>query len=164
MLVIIGVAVITGLEYPSRVVVQMITELHKNFVEKFGLMAMSATSNSLTKKSLPMIKESCKKYDDLTKVDKTSNVQAKIEEVKTQMQDNIALMLENTESAEELQDKSNAMNEAASVFKNQSKDLKKTMKWKNLKMTLILILVVLLVLAIILVPLILRSSATDDGS
>ena len=104
-----------------------------------------------------MLKESCKKYDDLNKVDKTAGVQSKIEEVKTQMQDNIALMLENTESAEELQDKSNAMNEAASVFKNQSKDLKKTMKWKNLKMTIILVLVVLLVLAIILVPLILRS-------
>lgn len=151
------IAVISGLQYPSRVVVQMITELHSSFVEKFGLMAMSATANSLTKKSLPMLKDSCKKYDDLTTVDKTANVQAKIEEVKSQMQVNIAQMLENTESAENLQDKSDAMNEAASVFKNHSKELKKTMKCKNLKITIILVLVVLIILTIILVPLIMRA-------
>eukprot|EP00816_Leptocylindrus_hargravesii_P012221 CAMPEP_0196803128 /NCGR_PEP_ID=MMETSP1362-20130617/2545_1 /TAXON_ID=163516 /ORGANISM="Leptocylindrus danicus, Strain CCMP1856" /LENGTH=254 /DNA_ID=CAMNT_0042174571 /DNA_START=100 /DNA_END=864 /DNA_ORIENTATION=+ len=153
-------AVITGLQYPSRVAVQMITELHKTFIEKFGLMAMSATTNSLTKKATPMLKEACKKYDDLSSVDKTSSVLEKVEGVKIQMQDNIAAMLVNTETAEELQDKSSQLNEQASVFKKNSTTLKKHMKCKNLKMTILLVLVVVGVLAIILVPLILR--AQDD--
>jgi len=99
----------------------------------------------------------CKKYDDLSKVDKTSALIGKVDEVKVQMQDNISAMLKNTEQAESLAERSDQLNEQASVFKKKSTDLRKQMRCKNLKMTIILTVLVAGVLTIILVPLIMKA-------
>jgi len=150
-------AVITGLKYPSRVAIQALIELHGKYSEQFGLQAKSATTNSLTKKSKPVLQAMCKKYDDLSKVDKSSALAGKVDEVKVQMQDNISAMLKNTEQAESLAERSDQLNEQASVFKKKSTDLRKQMRCKNLKMTIILTVLVAGVLAIILVPLIMKA-------
>lgn len=150
-------SVITGLQYPSRVAIQMLVELYGQYSEQFGLQAKSATTNSLTKKSKPMLSSMCKKYDDLNNVDKAQSLIGKVDEVKVQMQDNIAAMLKNTEQAETLAERSDALNEQASVFKKKSTDLRKQMRCKNLKMTLILVFLIGGILAIILVPLIMKA-------
>jgi uncharacterized coiled-coil DUF342 family protein len=139
------------------VAIQMLQELYKQFVEKHGDDAKTATSDIFTKKSKKMLQEICEKYDDLSKVDKTQALLGKVDEAKSSMQSNIANMLKNTEAAESLAEKSDNLNEQASVFKKNTKSLKKQMAWKNLKMTLILGAVVCLVLIIIIVPLIKRS-------
>lgn len=154
-------AVITGQKYPSRVAIQMLTELYGQFSQNFGLQAKSATTNSLTKKSKPMLSSICKKYSDLNNVDKASALIDKVDQVKISMQDNIAVMLKNTEQAETLADKSEQLNEQATVFKKKSTDLKKQMKCKNLKMTIILGLLIFGILAVILVPLILKATKKD---
>mmetsp|Transcript_9726 Transcript_9726/g.13625 ORF Transcript_9726/g.13625 Transcript_9726/m.13625 type:complete len:271 (-) Transcript_9726:375-1187(-) len=151
-------AVITGQKYPSRVAIQMLTELYNQYSQSFGLQAKSATTNSLTKKSKSLLSSTCKKYDDLNNVDKASALIGKVEEVKISMQDNIAVMLKNTEQAESMAEKSEALNEQASVFKKKSTDLKKTMKCKNLKMTIVLGLLVFGILAVILVPIIIKAT------
>jgi hypothetical protein len=73
------------------------------------------------------------------------------------MQDNIAGMLKNTEKAETLAEKSDQLNEQASVFKKKSTDLRKQMAWKNLKMTLLLGGIIVVILIVILAPLIKRA-------
>ena len=98
--------------------------------------------------------ECCKKYEDPSKVDKTSKVLGQVDAVKGTMQNNIANMLKNTEKAESLAEKSDQLNEQASVFKKRSTDLKKQMQWKNLKMTLLLGGVVLVILIAVLWPVI----------
>ena len=73
------------------------------------------------------------------------------------MQGNIAAMLVNSEQAEGLAAQSEQLNEQANVFKKKSTQLKKNMWWKNLKLTILLVLLVVGILAVILVPLILRA-------
>lgn len=153
-------AVITGLKYPSRVAIQMLTELYKPYSEQFALLVKSGTVNSLSKKSKPLLSSTCKKYDDLSKVDKASHLIGKVDEVKVSMQDNIASLLKNTEQAENLAEKSDQLTEQANVFKKNTTVLKNQMRCKNLKMTIIIALLVVGILAIIILPLILR--ATDD--
>lgn len=79
------------------------------------------------------------------------------------MQDNIAAMLKNTEQAESLAERSNQLNEQANVFQKKSKDLRKQMRCKNIKMTIILVTLVIGVLVIILVPLIVRAKNAAKG-
>lgn len=153
----ICLAVITGLKYPTRVAISMLSELYTQFSETFGLQAKSATTNSLSKKCKPMLTSICKKFDDASKVDKTSALLGKVDAVKGTMQDNIASMLKNTEKAESIAQQSDQLSEQASVFKKKSTDLKKQMRCKNMKMTIILGLLVAGILIIILVPLILRA-------
>lgn len=134
----------------------MLQELYKEFHATYGGEAASIKADGLSKKSKGLFKDICTKYDDLSKVDKTSGVLGKVEEVKSSMQNNIANMLKNTEQAESLAEKSDQLNEQASVFKKRSTDLRKQMAWKDLKMTLILGGVVVIVLIIIIVPLVRR--------
>jgi len=148
--------VITGLRYPSRVAIQMLTDLYGEFSNKFGQQAKSAPANSLTSKARSLLTAKCKKYDDLSKVDKASSLVGKVDDVKVQMQDNIASMLNSIEKSESISDQANQLTEQASVFKKKSTDLRKQMRCKNLKMTLILVLLVGGILVIILVPLIMR--------
>jgi uncharacterized coiled-coil DUF342 family protein len=149
-------AVITGLSYPSRVAIQMLQELYTSFKEKYGEKAKTASANELTKKAKPILQEVCKKYDDLSRVDKAASLLGKVDVVKSQMQSNISDMLKNNEKVETLAAKSDQLNEQSAVFKKKSTELRKHMAWKNLKMTLILGGIVLIILIVILVPLIKR--------
>lgn len=148
---------ITGLGYPSRVAIQMLQELYKDFQVKYASEAATATTDVLTKKAKSTLKEICTKYDDLSKVDKTTSLIEKVDEAKSSMQSNIANMLKNTEQADSLAEKSDQLNEQASVFKKRSTDLRKQMAWKDLKMTLILGGVIVIILIIIIVPLVKKS-------
>ena len=145
---------ITGLGYQSRIAIQCLEELASEFTQKWGPEAAKAKEDSLTKKSKTILTAICKKYEDPGNVDSAQKVIGAVDKVKGQMQDNIAGMLKNTEGAESLSAKSDQLNEQASVFKKKSKDLKKQMQWKNMKMTLILVGVVAVILIVILVPLI----------
>lgn len=126
-------------------------------MNKFSSEIGSASENALTRKAKNILSEACAKYDDLSKVDKASSLLGKVDVVKGQMQNNIADMLKNTEKADSLAEKSDQLNEQASVFKKKSTDLRKQMAWKNLKMTLLLGGIVIVILVVILVPLIKRS-------
>lgn len=140
----------------------MLTDLYKEFSQKFGSQVKTAETNSLSKKAKTTLKAAADKYSDLNKVDKAAALTAKVDEVKVQMSDNIAQILKNTEKAESIQEKSEQLNEQAAVFKKRSTDLKKQMKCKNLKMTLILVGLVVGILAVILVPLIIRAKKSSD--
>jgi hypothetical protein len=146
-------AVITGTGYQSRVAIGCLTTLYNDFMAKFGGQAKTAAENSLSKKAKSIMKDVSTKYEDPSKVDKTAQILGQVDAVKGQMQSNIANMLKNTEKAESLNEKSSQLNEQASVFKKRSTDLKKQMRWKNLKMTLLLASVVIVILIVILVPL-----------
>ena len=148
---------ITGTQYQSRVAIQMLQDLYKDFSAKHGDAAKTAAENSLSKKAKPVLSEVCKKYEDPSKVDKTAKVLGQVDAVKGQMQSNIANMLKNTEKAESLAEKSDQLNEQASVFKKRSTDLKKQMQWKNLKMTLLLGGVIVVILIAVLWPVIKRA-------
>lgn len=147
---------ITGLAYPSRVAIQLLQELYGDFVKQHGEEAKTAAANALTRKCKTMLTAICKKYDDVTKVDKTAAISGKVDEIKVQMQDNIAGMLRNTEQAESLAEKSDVLNEQASVFKKKSTDLRKHMQCKNMKMTALLVGIVVVILLVILISVIVK--------
>jgi len=150
--------VIVGLKYPSRVATQLLIDLYKEFSQKFGLQAKAATNNSLSKKAKPMFSSTCEKYADPTKVDKASSLIDKVDQVKSTMSDNIAVMLKNTENAETIAQQSEQLSEQATVFKKKSTDLKKQMWWKNFKMTLLLIAVVTAIILIIVLPMVFKAN------
>lgn len=54
-----GFAVITGLSYPSRVAIQGLQELYKDFMEKYGSDAKTAAENALSKNAKSIFKDNC---------------------------------------------------------------------------------------------------------
>lgn len=153
------VAVITGKRFASRVAIQMLMEVHGQVLQQFGIMQLKSanTNEQFTKKAKNLMSSVCNKYSDVTKVDKAAALNAKVENVKVEMQDNIAQMLENTDKADHINQVSNQLNEQAQVFKKKSTDLKKDMRWKNLKLTLIIAFIVLGLILVIVVPMIMKA-------
>ena len=154
----------TGLHYPSRVVTQMLLEMYAEMPGDIKERAKTATANSLSRKSASFLTKLCQKYSDVGNVDKAAALVGKVEEVKSQMQDNIASMLQNIERTESISNQADQLNEQASVFKKKSTDLRKHMRCKNLKLTIILVALVVGILLVILVPVISKASkaAAED--
>jgi vesicle-associated membrane protein 7 len=155
-------AVVTGLRYPSRVATQMLTEIYEEFSKTLGEKAASAAPNSMNKSSKSILSKYCQKYEDVRNVDKASSLMDKVEIVKGQMQDNIASMLQNMEKTEAISTQADQLNEQASVFKKKSNDLRRQMKWKNMKMTAIIVLLIVGILLVILIPLIKKAKKSEE--
>jgi len=153
----ICLAVVVGTKYASRVAIQLLMDIYPQFMDKCASQAKSGTTNSLSKKAKSIFQPMAQKYEDPTKVDKASSLIDKVDQVKSTMSDNIAVMLKNTENAETIAQQSEQLSEQATVFKKKSGDLKKQMWWKNMKMTLILVAVVVGIILIIVVPMFVKN-------
>jgi len=156
------IAVITGLAYPSRTVTQLVVELHGDYNRDFGQLVKTAEPGSLNQKSKRLLSAICTKYENVKSVDKASALSGKVDEVKVQMQDNIADMLNNIEKSESISNQADQLNEQASVFKKKSTQLKKQMRCKNLKMTIIFVVLIVGVLLVIIIPLVIKSKKDKD--
>jgi hypothetical protein len=157
-------AAVTGLRYPSRVATQMISDLYKEYKSSFGEAAKTAEEKTLTKKSKSILTKYCQKYAVPQGVDKASALVQKVDTVKLQMQDNISSMLQNMEKTENISDQADHLNEQASVFKKKGNDLRKQMRCKNMKMTVILVALVVGILLVIIVPLITKAGKATKGA
>ncbi|KAF9976036.1 hypothetical protein BGZ65_007996, partial [Modicella reniformis] len=82
-------------------------------------------------------------YSTDPNVDAIKHVQGDIEQVKDVMVQNIERVLERGERIELLVDKTDNLNQQAFIFKRRSSVLKKSMWWKNVKLTVILTLIVI---------------------
>lgn len=156
-------AVVSGLRYPQRVATQMLAEMYSEFKPSFGEEAKTAAEKSLSRRSKPILKKYCQKYAKPQNVDKASALVQKVDAVKSQMQGNIASMLTNMEKTEVISSQADQLNEQASVFKKKGSELKRQMKCKNLKMTLILAALIIGILLVIIVPLIVKAKNAAGG-
>ncbi|RHY33476.1 hypothetical protein DYB32_001633 [Aphanomyces invadans] len=139
---------ITAADYPIRLAFKLITAVQEEIGGKQAAKVAQAKENGLDcGKSLGVI---ATMYDDRTKVDKVSEVMAQVDAVKSTMQDNIQVVLSNTEKMELVEQKSNDLNEQAKVFRNAGKSLARTMWWKNVKMMIAIGLLVVLVIIVLL--------------
>lgn len=155
-------AVVTGLRYPSRVATQMLTELYSEYKQSHGEESKTAEAKTLSKQSKPLLSKYCRKYAVPQSVDKASQLVQKVDAVKSHMQDNIASMLNNMEKTETISDQADQLNEQATVFKKKGNDLRKQMRCKNLKMTIILAALVIGILLVIIVPLIQKAGKLSN--
>ncbi|KAK3819113.1 MAG: vesicle-associated membrane protein [Linnemannia elongata] len=82
--------------------------------------------------------------------DRIKQVQGEIEQVKDVMVHNIERVLERGERIELLVDKTDNLNQQAFAFKKRSTQLKRTMWWKNTKLTIILTSVIIFLIYLII--------------
>eukprot|EP00753_Platysulcus_tardus_P006735 PLAT14510.1.p2 GENE.PLAT14510.1~~PLAT14510.1.p2 ORF type:complete len:261 (+),score=95.28 PLAT14510.1:67-783(+) len=155
---------ITDADYPDRLVFAMIDELAETFTKKYGGKSLTAAAGSLNKGATKLFKDILARYDDPASLDKMSRVMERVEEVKGKMADNISTVLATTERMEDLEDKSAALSSSAAVFKGRATNLKRAMRWRALKLKLIMFLVGAVVLGYILIPVIQNASGGGGSS
>ncbi|KAL7713336.1 Vesicle-associated membrane protein [Entamoeba marina] len=74
-----------------------------------------------------------------------------VNDTKDIMQDNIDKMTQNIETAEDLEEKTNSMVDKATLFKKESKQMKKAMCWRKYKLWILIGTVVIIILIVIFI-------------
>jgi hypothetical protein len=131
-------------------VAKMLEEFKTNFYACTDVAAIKAAkaNGAVNKASQSVLESLQKKY-----ANKIADVQARVDEVKNVMRDNVDRTLENIEKLEDLEDRSAQIENSAKQFEKNAAGLKSAMRWKYIKMTAIIVLLVGAIAAIIFVPL-----------
>jgi len=132
-------------------VATMLEEFKKNFYSCTDVPAIKAAkaNGSVNKAAQSILEALLKKYG----ANKIADVQARVDEVKNVMRDNVDRTLENIEKLEDLEDRSAQIENSAKQFEKNAAGLKSAMRWKYIKMTAIVVLLVGAIAAMIFVPL-----------
>jgi hypothetical protein len=105
------------------------------------------SGGSVNRHSQSLLKGLIAKYG----TDKLANTQAKVEEVKLAMQDNISTALERGEKLDALEDKAEDLEHHSTQFKKGSTRVHRMMRCRNYKATCVICTLVLVVIAIIII-------------
>jgi len=145
--------VITTPTYPERLVFPMINSLIPTFKQEFGEKALTCEAGALNKKAASMFSKLVEEYNDPTSKDKLSQVQAKVDNVKSTMHQNIDAMLSGLEKSEQIEQDTQRLQDSARLFDSQATTLKRREQWKNWKLTLIIGGIILLILIVLIMSL-----------
>jgi vesicle-associated membrane protein 7 len=156
---------ITAADYPIRLAFKLITSVQEEMGSKWAAKLTTSKEGGLDKDCAKSLGVIATMYDDRTKVDKVAEVMAQVDAVKSTMQENIQVVLSNTEKMESVEQKSNDLSEQAKVFRTTGRSLARAMWWKNLKMTLAIgLLVILVILVLLAMAGVFKSSSTITTS
>ena len=97
----------------------------------------------------PMLSQ---RMEEIAYLGKYAMVNSQLNNLKETMSRNIDMILEREEKIENLQDRSEKLNEMSAVFKKRTKSLKKQMLWQNAKHGLVLGTAITAGVAVIVVP------------
>lgn len=140
--------------YPPRVA----WELLKKFLEAVqqleqGLNIMEAKAGMLATPLKKPMKEIMSSYGEPSDQDAVTQVQQKVEGVKSIMQDNIKNILETHTTLGNLQDKSADMNKSAVKFVQQSATVKRQMQIRSMKVKAAVVISIVAIGALATIPL-----------
>lgn len=118
-----------------RIPYAFLQDVKESFIKKFGhAAAMKAIAFSMNENFSKIIKERMDYYNsDNPSIDSIGNVQNQLEEVKDVMVQNIEKVLERGEKIELLVDKTDRLNQQAFRFESTSRNLRRTLWWKQIR-------------------------------
>eukprot|EP01029_Cantina_marsupialis_P019970 TRINITY_DN4654_c1_g1_i1.p1 TRINITY_DN4654_c1_g1~~TRINITY_DN4654_c1_g1_i1.p1 ORF type:complete len:222 (+),score=59.62 TRINITY_DN4654_c1_g1_i1:142-807(+) len=138
--------VVTNMDYPTRLVFQMIKDMQKAYKERKN------GDNVDVKKLRKDFQALSEQYNNPASIDKISKIRDKVDNAKGVMQDNLKLALKNTENIDNLGNKAEDLNQRANMFKGQAVHLKRKMQWRYYKLQCLTFLLVFVVVGYIALP------------
>lgn len=126
--------------FPDRIAMQCIQEIIERVHATQGHSLHHLGALSLSKPLKKPLREIMRRYQDAG-MDKTAEVQGKVDELKDNMHDNVRKILETHQSLESLEQRTDNMNQQANQFLKQSVDLRRAIQWRNYKLKFICFLI-----------------------
>lgn len=148
--------VITAQSYPQRTAFKLLSEAKTAFESEFKDELAKGKGSVLSKVGQPFLQRMMDKYEDVSKADKLASVSVQVDQVKGIMQSNIQAALKNQENLETLLDSSDAMRNEASTFNRSTRAVKERMRWKNLKLGILVFVLLLAAILIIVIPVVVK--------
>lgn len=143
--------ILTEADYPERLVFQMIDTINQDHIP----LMVNNDKNELNPQGRQALKQIVDKFQDPKNMSKISEINSEVEGLKVDMKNNINNMVKNVEDVRELEEKSNALKNTASDYKQNAKDLERVTWWKNVKLMIIIIVIIIALILVIVLPIVL---------
>ena len=138
-----GYFVLTDINYSERLAYQLLGELEgkfNEFLENHDLNNLKREGNALIAK-----------YNDPANVDKLSMASHKVNEIKTEVQQNVDKLIVNGDNLLDLEDETKNIRRGAEQFGKKTKALEREMCWQKYKRTCCIVSIIVTVIAIIVI-------------
>eukprot|EP00808_Paulinella_micropora_P031456 g62300.t1 len=135
-------------QFPRLVAFQFLEDIRTRFKATYGDRGKTAIAFAFNSDFQRVLQQQMERYNSM-KTDKVQKVREEINQVKDVMIKNIDKVLERGEKIELLVGKTDALDQHAVKFKKQSRQLKHSMWWKNVKLMLLLTLFILVIIYVI---------------
>ena len=148
--------VISGQDYPERIVFPMINDLVTKFKKEFATSSLTCAPGGLNEKARKLFAQLVEDYDDPSKKDKLAQVQSSVQDVKLNMHRNMDVLLNNIDKSKSIEASSVRLQDQASLFDQRATQLKRKERCKAYKTWACIggsVIVLLVALVIAFVPL-----------
>ena len=135
--------VLTDFNYSDRLAYNLLGELEK----KYDIFLSEHDLNALKKEGNDLIE----KYNNPANFDKLSQAREQVDEIKTEVQDNVNKLIVNGDNLNDLEDQTHNIRRGAEQFGKNSKSLERTMYWRKIRNIAIIIGIIILVIIIIII-------------
>lgn len=141
--------------YSSRYIWELITEITRDNIHL--LVDEKGELHKIGKHQLKTLVDSYQKHNTIGKL------QAEVQEVKIELNQNYRKLINNIDNVEELQKKANNIKDISKEYNKEAANLRKETCCRNFKWTIILIVLVIGVVFLIVVPIVASSSKSDTN-
>jgi len=132
-------------EFGRRIPFAFLEDLKERFKATYADRGKSALAYAMNEDFSKIMKSVMEYYSLNPNADKINQLKGDVDEVKSVMVQNIEKVLERGERIELLVDKTTELSQSAFKFKKQSTALKRSMWFKNIKLTLLIIFIILII-------------------
>eukprot|EP00010_Vexillifera_abyssalis_P007513 CAMPEP_0201548408 /NCGR_PEP_ID=MMETSP0173_2-20130828/4942_1 /ASSEMBLY_ACC=CAM_ASM_000268 /TAXON_ID=218659 /ORGANISM="Vexillifera sp., Strain DIVA3 564/2" /LENGTH=214 /DNA_ID=CAMNT_0047957781 /DNA_START=48 /DNA_END=692 /DNA_ORIENTATION=+ len=129
--------------FPQRICFAFLERVKNEFFEKYAGTARWRNYRDFVKKEMEF-------FNSNPDADKIRGLRTKVQEVTDVMKDNIERVLERGERLEDLEQRSEALQDSAVEFHSRAKQLRCELCKKNWKLTIIIIITVIIIIAILI--------------
>lgn len=147
-------AVLTAQDYPVRYVRECLAALGCSLKgdgvseQKIQKWLLQPKAEGLNVGLRPVLSTLCIQYADLNNMSKVHAVQAEVDKVKAVMEENIAIAVDNLDSAAEIESKTEQLEAGAQIFKSAAVTLKKKECVKGVKLNIVIAAACLLLIGV----------------
>lgn len=141
--------VVTATDYPERLAFPLLNEIRDKFMEaQLDGRSQTCKEFAISGKVKKFAKTIVDDYDDPASIDKLSAVQAKVDDVKVTMHNNISGMLRNMDKTEQIERDTDDLENQSRMFHKQANDLKTREQWKSWKLTILIAAILIIIITI----------------
>ncbi|MFS7996857.1 putative Longin domain, v-SNARE, coiled-coil domain-containing protein [Helianthus anomalus] len=133
-----------------RIPFAFLEDIHQRFVRTYGRAVLSAQAYGMNDEFSRVLSQQMEYYSNDPNADRINRLKSEMGQVRTVMIENIDKVLDRGDRLELLVDKTATMQTNTLRFRKQTRRFRSTVWWRNVKLTIALILLILIIAYVVL--------------
>ncbi|CAH1428126.1 vesicle-associated membrane protein 711 [Lactuca sativa] len=133
-----------------RIPFAFLEDIHQKFVRSYGRAVLSAQAYGMNDEFSRVLSQQMEYYSNDPNADRINRLKGEMGQVRTVMLENIDKVLERGDRLDLLVDKTDTMQTNTLRFRKQTRRYRTSVWWKNVKLTIALILLILVIAYVVL--------------